>query len=63
MKRCLQPKEGHKVGKQLVHVRRVSRAQKPGEPSEKESIEDSRILGVGDVADGTENRSVADEKT
>ena len=33
------------------------------EPSEKESIKDSKMLGVGDVAEGTENRSVGDEKT
>lgn len=55
--------EGHKVGKQLEHVRSMSRAQKAGEPHEKESVTDSKMLGVGVVTEGTGKRSVGDEKT
>lgn len=41
----------------------VSRAQKSVEPSEEESIKDSKILGVGDVAQNTWKRYVGDEET
>lgn len=40
-------------GSSWYNVRRVSRAQNAGKPSEKESIQDSKMLGVGNVAEGT----------
>ena len=59
----MESKEDHKVGKQLERVRYMSRAPKAGEPRERESVTDSKMLGVGVVTESTGKRSVGDEKT
>lgn len=41
----------------------MSRAQKAGEPREKASVTDSKMLGLGVVTEGTGKRSVGDENT
>lgn len=47
----------------MEHVRSMSRAQKAGEPREKESVTDSKMLGLGVVTEGTGKRLVGDENT
>lgn len=59
----LEATEAHKVGTQLVRIGQGVWAQKSIEPSEKESIKDSKILGIGDVAEGPGKRWAGDEKT